>query len=270
MFEQIFACLDGSAAAEKILPLAQVITAPQSGKLTVLRVVQDSGELAAEEEYWRDRAKQYRAELRFLISADPPAAIGAELERDPRAIAALTTHGRSAWAEAVLGSVTLRVIRESKRPVIVFRAPEGEGDIPKKLTTVAVALDGSDFAEKILRYAVKAAAALSARLLLLQVLPILPSLPPSESGQRFDAHESSYLHRKAEQVNATYGIEPQWEVLHGEPADAIRRYLSDMPETLLALTTHARGGVERVVLGSVAGACVRHAGVPLLLYWPAQ
>ncbi len=34
------------------------------------------------------------------------------------------------------------------------------------------------------------------------------------------------------------------------------------------MTTHARGGVERVVLGSVAGACVRRAGVPLLLYWP--
>ena len=40
------------------------------------------------------------------------------------------------------------------------------------------------------------------------------------------------------------------------------------PDTLLAMTTHARSGIERAVLGSVAGYCVRHAGVPLLLYWP--
>lgn len=270
MFDQIFACVDGSAAAEKILPLAQLLAAPKGGKLTLLRVVQNSADLAADEEYWRERARQYRAELRFLIAADPAAAIGAELERHPSAVAALTTHGRTAWSEAILGSVTLRVIRESKRPVIVFRPLQSGGDLPKRIATVAVALDGSDFSEKILRYAVKAAAALSARLLLLQVLPILPALPVAESGQKSDIAESSYLHHTAADIKSAHGIEAKWEVLHGEPADAIRRYLSDRPETLLAITTHGRGGVERAVLGSVAGACVRYAGVPLLLYWPHQ
>ena len=49
---------------------------------------------------------------------------------------------------------------------------------------------------------------------------------------------------------------------------AICQYIKGMSETMLALTTHARGGVERAVLGSVAAKCIRHAGVPLLLYWP--
>jgi nucleotide-binding universal stress UspA family protein len=48
------------------------------------------------------------------------------------------------------------------------------------------------------------------------------------------------------------------------------RYLRDTPDTLLAMTTHGRKGLERVVIGSVAADCVRHAGVPLLLYWPRQ
>jgi nucleotide-binding universal stress UspA family protein len=39
---------------------------------------------------------------------------------------------------------------------------------------------------------------------------------------------------------------------------------------MLAMTTHAREGIERVALGSVAAACVRQGGVPLLLYWPRQ
>lgn len=128
----------------------------------------------------RDRTRQYRAELRFLVSSDPAQAIGAELARDLRAIAALTTHGRTAWAEAILGSVTLRVTRESKRPVIVFRLPEDKNNVPEKIITVAVALDGGDFSEKMVRHAVKAAQFLSARLLLLQALPVLPQRPASD------------------------------------------------------------------------------------------
>ena len=93
--------------------------------------------------------------------------MGTELAGDPRALAALTTHGRTAWAEAILGGMTLRVIRDSKRPVIVFRPPEDKRDVPEKISTVAVALDGGDFSEKMVRHAVKAAQFLSARLLLL-------------------------------------------------------------------------------------------------------
>jgi len=50
-----------------------------------------------------------------------------------------------------------------------------------------------------------------------------------------DIVESSYLHRKAAEIQARHGIEAQWEVLHGEPSDALCRYLKDMPETLLAM-----------------------------------
>ena len=87
-------------------------------------------------------------------------------------------------------------------------------------------------------------------------------------GQESDILESSYLHRLAAEIQAVHGIEAQWEVLHGEPGDALCRYLKDVPETLLAMTTHAHGAAKRVVLGSIAASCVRHAGVPLLLYWP--
>jgi nucleotide-binding universal stress UspA family protein len=268
MFDEILVCVDGSSLAEKILPLTRAITTPGGGQLTFLRVIEETSELADGEIYLREHARQYRAELRFLVSSDPAQAISAELARHPRAIAALSTHGRTAWAEAILGSVTLRVIRESKRPVIVFRPPEDKRDLPEKITTVAVALDGGNFSEKMIRHAVKAAQFLSARLLLLQALPIHPQLPASENDPKPDVVESSYLHRKAADIKEAYGIEPQWEVLHGEPVDALRRHLNDMPETMLAMTTHGRGPIERTVLGSVAGACVRHVRVPLLLYWP--
>ena len=145
MFGQVIACLDGSSLAEKILPLAREVTIAAGGRLTLLRVVEDAAELAAEEEYQRDYARQYGADLRFRISSDPADAIVAELERVPGAVAALTTHGRSAWLEALLGSVAFRVIRAAKRPVIIFRSL-GDHDAPRRIDNVTVALDGSRFA----------------------------------------------------------------------------------------------------------------------------
>ena len=249
------------------MPLARGLTRATAGKLIFLRVVQDPAELSAEEYHLKECARQYGAELRFGISRDPADAIIRELKREPRAIAALTTHGRTAWAEAIMGSVALRILREATGPVLLFR-PQNQKDVPKKITTVAAALDGSAFSEKILPYSVRAAQALSARLLLLQVLPVHAAQPLLSHGEERDIVESAYLHRKAAEIQAAHGIEPQWEVLHSEPADALCRYLKDMPETLLAMTTHARDAAKRAIVGSIAASCVRRLSLPLLLYWP--
>ena len=163
MFEEVIVCLDGSSLAETILPLARAVTAPTGGKLTLLRVVGDEAELAAEESYLRDCARQYAARLSFAISADPAGAIATELKKNPHAIAAITTHGRTAWAEAILGGVAFQVIRESHRPVLVYRPIAKTGDAPKQIDTVVIALDGNALSEQIITYAVPAARSLTAQ-----------------------------------------------------------------------------------------------------------
>ena len=267
MFDEIIACLDGSSRAETILPLARWLSETAEKNLALLRVVEDIEELASEEEALHATARQYAAELRFRIAADPVAAILTELQRHPSAIAALTTHGRTAFAETLLGSVALRVIREANRPVIICRSLEPEKSAPKKIRDIVLALDGGPFSEQMITYAAKAALTLSARLTLVQALPIQSNLPLSSSRLASDILESAYLQRKVADLK-THGIDAQWEVLHGAPAEAICRYLHGSCETMLAMTTHARSGLQRAIFGSIAAACVRHAGVPLLLYWP--
>jgi nucleotide-binding universal stress UspA family protein len=268
MFDEILVCLDGSALAEKILPLARYLSGVKGGTLTLVRVVKDDAELAAEEAYLRDCAHQYSARLSFVIGTDPAQAIAQALQRKPQAIAALTTHGRTAWAEAILGSVALEIIREAHRPVLLYRPLNDSQDAPKQLDTVVVALDGDEYSEKSLRYAVKAARDLSARLVLVQVLPANPAMPHLSAQERSDIVESSFLHRKTEEIKAQYGIAADWEVLHGGPAEAICRYVRDLPQALLVMTSHGRSVLTHAALGSVTGACLRHAGVPLMLYWP--
>lgn len=268
MFDEVIVCLDGSSLAEKILPLARGIAAAKGGKLTLLRVVEDVAELAAEEDYLRDCARQYAAQLSLLVAADAGSAIAAHLANRSHALAALTTHGRTAWSEAILGSVALRVIREAKRPVLIFCPIEKAADAAKKIDNIVVALDGSALSEKIIPYATDAARSLGAGLLLVQVLPARPATPANlEKG---DINEAAYLHAKAAAIKKRYDLAAQWEVLHGDVADAICQYVNTLPNTLLAMTTHARAGIERAILGSVAAACVRRANVPLLLYWPQE
>jgi nucleotide-binding universal stress UspA family protein len=270
MFEQVIACLDGSSLAETVLPLARGLTAGQGGALTLLRVVAEPAALASEEDYVRDCARQYSAKLRILVGADPADAIAAELKRSPQAIAALTTHGRSAWSEAIVGSVAQRVIRAAPRPVIVHCPLGSQRDAPKKISQIVVALDGSEFAERMIFYGAKAAKQLGARLILVQALPVETPATPLQSHEIGDINEASYLHRRAAQINERYAIKAEWEVLHGAPAPAICQFVKGMPETLLALTTHGRSGIERAMFGSVTAHCTRHAGVPLLLFWPHE
>ena len=132
MFDEILVCLDGSPLAEKILPLAQEIASGKGAKVILLRVVGSSKELSAEESYMRQRAGFFHVPIRFLISPDPAIAIIEELEKNPRAMAALTTHGRTAWREALLGSVALKVIRGARRPVLLYRPRSESSATPCK------------------------------------------------------------------------------------------------------------------------------------------
>jgi nucleotide-binding universal stress UspA family protein len=267
MHNEIIACLDGSTRSESILPLARALAKPMHATLTLLRVAADADELRAEQANLREIEHLLGARVQTLIAADPAAAILEELRKNPGALAALTSHGRSALMEAALGSVALRVVRGAGRPVLVYRPPLTSAEVPRRIETIVIPLDGSSFSEKIIPFTIDFARCIGAKVTLIQALAprsynAAASLPVA------DISESSYLQSRAADIKKKYGAQASWDTVHGEPADAICRFVKGMPNTMLALTSHARTGLERAFLGSVGAACVRHAGVPLLLYWP--
>jgi nucleotide-binding universal stress UspA family protein len=267
MHDEIIACLDGSARAEAILPLARAIAKSTRAGLTLLRVTADTDELKAEQETLREHERLFGARVKSVIAPDPAAAILEELRKNPAALPALTSHGRTALMEAALGSVALKVVRGAGRPVLVYRPQLPGAEVPRRIEIIVVPLDGSAFSEKIIPYAVDFAGCVGAKIILVQALEfglkdVAGSLP------RSDISESAYLQSRTADIKRKYRLETNWDVLHGEPAEAICRFVEGMPNTMLALTSHARTGLERAFLGSVAAACVRHSGVPVLLYWP--
>ena len=61
------------------------------------------------------------------------------------------------------------------------------------------------------------------------------------------------------------GITVETILLEGHPADEIIRYAEEKDMDIIVVGTLGRTGIERIVLGSVAGNVVRHSKVPVLV-----
>lgn len=68
----------------------------------------------------------------------------------------------------------------------------------------------------------------------------------------------------------TLGYEVKLEVTFGEPAEEIVNFVALTSVDLVAMTTHGRTGLNKLLFGNVAEHLVRHANVPVLLLRPFQ
>lgn len=80
----------------------------------------------------------------------------------------------------------------------------------------------------------------------------------------------AHLHAKAAELRES-GVRAKTLVLmHPRPARAILDAADEHQVDSIALSTHGRGAVERLALGSVADELIRHAKVPVLVHRPAR
>jgi nucleotide-binding universal stress UspA family protein len=134
---------------------------------------------------------------------------------------------------------------------------------------VLVPLDGSVVAEAIIPFILEIAGPLDFEVVLLRVIPPTPSdvvrdpaLAEKLENRHADAEE--YLAGvKAELL--TRGIRARTVIRHGDPTVAIVAGAKAEGADLIAMTTHGRTGLRRVLLGSVAEGVLRDADTPLFL-----
>lgn len=75
------------------------------------------------------------------------------------------------------------------------------------------------------------------------------------------------LTAEAAEVTAL-GYEVETRVACGDPAQRIEETIETLHVDLVAMTTHAREGLKRLIKGSVAGRVLHDMAVPVLLYHP--
>lgn len=140
-----------------------------------------------------------------------------------------------------------------------------------QLGKALIPLDGSPAAEAILPFMLEIAGPLDVEVVLLRVVqPIAPQviegsrhvLTEDVEGRRIDAEE--YLAPLAVELRAK-GVRAQCRVRRGEPADEIAATAREERVDMVAMTTHGRSGLSRLLFGSVAEAVLRKAELPVFL-----
>ncbi len=291
MYKRILVPLDGSEVAASVLPYIANLAKQLAASVTLFMVIAPS-RTAPEMAYdaVREEAEalvQRRAqELQSsgvetateVVTGEPAQEIIDYAKEEKFDLIAIGTRGHSGIRRGILGSVTDEVVRSSPIPVLVLSpgAVQTATSNEFKLSTVTVPLDGSDRAENALPYAQRLAEQLSLELRLLRVVSISSvALTAVDGGvvdttsmeEDLEAEASGYLSELADSL-AAKGLQVAWAVHKGSPGLAIVDSLKSVTDTMVAICTHGRSGLRRLVIGSVADSVIRSAEVPVLVLTP--
>ena len=147
---------------------------------------------------------------------------------------------------------------------------------------VLVPLDGSDLAEEVLDRVAELAKKLASTLILVQAIDSLSQRLVALNGiepagavpanveaveEAIDVEKASaqsYLARMKAHLSSE-GLEVETYLGEGQPVEVILDLATKEGAGLIAMTTHGRGGLGRLVFGSVSDAVLRHSTVPVLL-----
>jgi nucleotide-binding universal stress UspA family protein len=200
----------------------------------------------------------------------------------------MTTHGRGPLVRFWLGSVADALVRQMSIPILFVRPRETSVDVTQDsdFQRVLIPLDGSKLAEQVLEPALGIAAAMQAEVALLRVVePVVP-IDQGSDGTRasglgrsivqrvHELHEQNlteareYLGQLAQGLSARSVPVQTRVVLKERPGSAILEDASAYGADLIALATQGRGGLKRLLLGSVADKVLRGSSTSVLVYRP--
>lgn len=286
MFERIIVPLDGSARAESVIPAALRFFRTPNVEIDLLVVVTGSARAAGEQETITasgSAAKEYLSTVADRLRGQglhvvfdvrfgrPAEKILEHSESQHASLIAMSTHGRSGLERLVRGSVAEAVLRGATVPLLHLRsgAPLPGRDAPAR--RILVPLDGTADSESILPYVRYLAVRLGAGVELLRAaipIPVHLGADPLAVQAGLPAADE-YLGAMCRRL-AEDGIEAESRSEIGSPAPAILARANSGQVGLVALATHAYGGIKRWLFGSVAEEVLRSVRVPTLVSRMAQ
>ena len=228
-------------------------------------------------------AKEFEVEVTWTVLEG---SAGSEIARavnemDPNhpesTLVIMPTHARLGVSRALLGSVTEKVVRRAKRPVLTLRA-DGDALDFSTIRKIHVPLDLSDTANESLNYALSWSQQFGAQLEIVHVLEDLSTIPSLEWSVHPEKLPTEY-YRSAEAeawnaMEAAAAAEIQdaaptdFCVRHGYVAEEIAENAAEKDADLIILSTHGHSGFKRFILGSVAERLIRLAPCPVLVVQP--
>ncbi len=296
MSRTIMVPLDGSRFSESALSPAFELAAQWNATVEVVTVHEpvptlnhDLWESASRE--WSERYVEEvverieretgtQVEATVLAGAVPDTLQHHVQERDITLVV-MSTHGRGALSRIWLGSSTDSFIRHSTVPVLLIRPQEDETSslsAPVSFKKVLIPVDGSKESEAITEWARAVADPDHAQLTLIRVFPYPEDfasayLPHTVQVNRNVLDEGRneaerYLEAEVAKLRAEGWEAEAILMVDSSPARGILHFAAEHDVHLIAMSTHGRGGMSRLLLGSVTDKVVRGAHLPVLVLKP--
>jgi nucleotide-binding universal stress UspA family protein len=291
MLDTILVPLDGSEQAARAVPYATMLARSAGAKVVLMRALSRRAPGNASEEREEIRTELYldAAVLRAdglstesvvrriwpIRATDIAGAISAAVDEQGAGLIVMSTHGRSGLGRWLYGSVTDGVLRQTTTPVLLV-PPHADQPLPTdRPLRLLVPLDGSELAQEATLTAEVLAETVDAEIVLLRVVepPAYPLYGDGYAYIPFDpdaqlAEAKQYIQEEANRLQAA-GKRVTVRALVGQPSTMVAQVAHDEDVDIIMMATHGRGGLTRLVLGSVATATLQRAQVPVLLVRPS-
>jgi len=295
LYRRLLVTLDGSELSEVVFPYITVLVDKMGLEVFLLHVsTQEHDELMPLHQAYiertveviRERVKEaggkgntesgeMKVEVKGeLVPGHPAEEILSYIGNNDIDLVLMATHGHSGLKRWAMGSVAEKVIHGSRVPIWLVPARcKGEvscGVWPE--SPLLVPLDGSELAEGVLEHVETLAGRGGlgpVKVVLLRVVesPVLSDHYFSNVPQTREQIDK-YLNRIEARLKKA-GLDVEYRVLTGEPAEQIVDYIGSGQFSLVVMSTHARSGLSRWVMGSVAMKVVSGSSTPLFLVRPS-
>jgi nucleotide-binding universal stress UspA family protein len=277
MYERILVPLDGSEAAENVLPYAEQIATKFEAEIILVSVSEPTAakmdhlyrsylERVAEkvQRQLKDWGAKKRAKVPSEVLMGKPATeILRYADENNVDLIIMASRGGSGEGPWLLGNIASKVLQVGGKPILLIRASaSGVALQQKKLVKrILVPLDGSEVGEVVIPHVEALARALGADVILFHVLEptsviwvsgiegAYAPVRPEEEARRA-ASELEYLDGVGKTLEGR-GLSASTEVGSGSPAGEIIRCAETKGVDLVAMSTHGRSGIGRWALGSI-------------------
>jgi nucleotide-binding universal stress UspA family protein len=275
--QRVLVPLDGSELALHVLPTARALAERLGADLHAVTVAH--GEREA------NRARKLAAAALHLpiddehvfvtTDGDPAETIATRAATLGSCVVCLATHGRGRLRGALVGSVARSVLlRVDELVVALGPMADNPGWSPRptswpdplSVRRIVACVDGTESSEQVLPYAAAWARVLDMSLTILTVIDDGIEPIGVERVATRDLEAGNYVEQLVKRWGDV-GVPIDGAVVRDpiNVASGILAHLEKRPAGMVALTTHARSGIERARLGAAAANIVRASVAPCLV-----
>ncbi len=296
MSRLILVPLDGSGFAETALPAALTMAKAWDAEIEAVTVHEPIPTL--EHHLWDEASRQWtegylkdvvtrveQATGAHLASATLNGAVADSLQHHAQErladLVVMASHGRGPLTRVWLGSVADTFVRHATTPVLIVRPEEGRTPDLSEVACfnhVLIPLDGSEESRVVLESALDLGRACECRYTLLRVyrfgeefaaayLPHTVQLNAQVLAEGRDKALAD-IEAQAEELTARGFQAESRLVVDSSPAAGILSAAEELDVDLIAMATHGRAGIARMLLGSVTDKVLRGAHTPILVCRP--